>query len=204
LTTGSLIDMEQWLEVAMEEYKTLRQESLAAIEQMQRTLQIGLVAIGVVTAFGVDAVKEGTGVQVGPVCFTPAFAAVVVLVSLDELRRAMRAGAHIARLEHKLKWKYPNDPPLTWESKEVGFRPVRHWAATVALFAATTPAVVLGLHKLCGADEWGWFRGALAAALLALVITLWYQRRVHGEIKRQFTKELKGRPEARERPARDR
>jgi len=48
------------------------------------------------------------------------------------------------------------------------------------------------------------FRGALAAALLALVITLWYQRRVHGEIKRQFTKELKGRPEARERPARDR
>lgn len=32
---------DDWVGVALEEYKTLRQESLSAIEQMQRTLQIG-------------------------------------------------------------------------------------------------------------------------------------------------------------------
>ena len=50
---------EQWVTVALEEYKTLRQEALGAIEQMQRTLHMGLVAIGVLTAFGVDAVRSG-------------------------------------------------------------------------------------------------------------------------------------------------
>jgi hypothetical protein len=51
--------VDKWVDVALEEYKSLRQESLGAIEQMQRTLQIGLAAIGVITGFAVSAANSG-------------------------------------------------------------------------------------------------------------------------------------------------
>jgi hypothetical protein len=82
----------EWVTVALEEYKTLRQESLAAIEQMQRTVQIGLVAIGVLTAFGVEAVSKGPEVQLGLAMATPVLAALVVALRLDELHRARSGG----------------------------------------------------------------------------------------------------------------
>ena len=153
---------DQWVPVAMEEYKTLRQESLSAIEQMQRTLQIGLVAIGVLTGFGVDAVKEGTGVQVGLAISTPLVAALVVVLRLDELYRTVNAGAHIAVLERKIARKLGDDePPLTWESDiQKDFDPeedrFRHGVITGILFAAASaPAVVLGTCRAGGGSGLG-------------------------------------------------
>jgi hypothetical protein len=47
--------VDAWLDVSLEEYKTLRGESPAGIEQIQRTFQIGVVALGVIAGFAADA-----------------------------------------------------------------------------------------------------------------------------------------------------
>lgn len=180
-------DTTDWVAVALEEYRTLRAESLGAIEQMQRTLQIGLVAIGVITGFGVDASQSGAGVHVGIATATPAFAALVIVMWLDELRRAVFAGAQIAQIEHRIALRYePDDAPLTWESQiqtdynpKNGYRYIRHWATTGALFAASLPMVVTGLYRLADENEWELFAGAAIGSAVVLVITAIYQHRVH-------------------------
>jgi hypothetical protein len=74
--------MDDWVAAILEEYKTLRTESLQAIEQMQRTLQIGLVAIGVITGIGVDNADASAAVQVGIAAATPAIALAVLVLWL--------------------------------------------------------------------------------------------------------------------------
>jgi hypothetical protein len=180
---------DDWVGVALEEYKTLRQESLSAIEQMQRTLQIGLVAIGVLTGFGVDAVKEGTGVQVGLAISTPLVAALVVVLRLDELYRTVNAGAHIAVLERKIARRFADqEPPLSWESDiQTDFDPeedrFRHGVITGILFAASTPAVVLGTAELAEDQGWEWVLVAAAVVLIAVLTSL-YQRFVLKRVAR--------------------
>jgi hypothetical protein len=171
----------EWITVALEEYKTLRQESLAAIEQMQRTLQIGLVAIGVLTAFGVEAATEGPGVQVGLALATPVLAALVAALRLDELHRAVAAGAHAAVLEQRIARRVGEDEaPLTWESEvQQRFRPtedkIRHWATLAALFAATAPAVVLGISDFGEEHKPEWAL-VLVGVVLICAAASWYQR----------------------------
>jgi hypothetical protein len=194
--SGPLAPIE-WVTVALEEYKTLRAESLAAIEQMQRTMQIALVAIGVVTGFGVDAADGGPGVQAGLVMTTPAFAALMLVMWLDELRRSVSAGAHVAKVEHRIARLYENqEPPLTWETEiqatyePHGYRYVRQWSTAGTLFAATTPVITIGLVRLGREGEWELF--ALAAAVVVLIIglTVAYQAGVHNKM---FTLQLETR-----------
>jgi hypothetical protein len=176
-----------WVTAALEEYKTLRQESLAAIEQMQRTLQIGLVAIGVMTAFGGDAVTKGAGVQVGLALAAPVLAALVAALRLDELHRTVAAGAHAAELEQRIARKVgEQEDPLTWETRvQEKFKRredmIRHWATLVALFAATAPAIVLGVseygHK--HTPEWRWLG---IGVLLIFAAVAWYQHSKLGEV----------------------
>jgi hypothetical protein len=172
---------EEWVTVALEEYKTLRQESLAAIEQMQRTLQIGLVAIGVLTAFAAEAVGEGAGVQVGLALAAPLLAALVAALRLDELHRAVAAGAHIAVLEQQIARRVGDDePPLTWESNiQKTFKrrkdKLRHWATLLALFAAAAPTAVLGISDYGERHGPEWV-GVAAAVVLIFSAIAWYQR----------------------------
>jgi hypothetical protein len=179
---------QHWITVALEEYKSLRQESLAAIEQMQRTLQIGLVAIGVLTAFGADAVEKGAGVQVGLALATPVLAALVAALRLDELHRAVAAGAHAAGLEKRIARRVGDQvAPLTWESKvQEQFKrtedTIRHWATLLALLAATAPAVLLGIGEYRAEHaDWLW---VLACVGMIFAATCWYQQFTLGRVAR--------------------
>ena len=171
----------EWVTVALEEYKTLRQESLAAIEPMQRTLQIGLVVLGVLTAFAVEAAGEGAGVQVGLALGAPLLAALVAALRLDELHRAVAAGTHTAALEQRIARKLgDSEAPLTWESRiQMEFNPredrLRHWATLLALFAAAAPPVVLGITDYGEGHRPEW-AGILAAVLLIFGAIALYQR----------------------------
>jgi hypothetical protein len=175
-----------WVAVALEEYKTLRTESLGAIEQMQRTMQIGLVAIGVITGFAVDAADSGAGVQAGLATATPAFAAFVLVMWLDELRRAVVAGSHIAKIECRISRRYEDeDPPLTWESdiaktyRPRGYRWVRQWSTAGSVFAATAPVMAIGLIRLAQEHEWTLFAFAAVAVALIIGLSALYQASVH-------------------------
>jgi hypothetical protein len=169
-----------WILASLEEYKKLRQESLAAIEQMQRTYQIGLVAIGVLTAFGVDVATDRAGVQVGLAISAPLVAAIVVALRLDELHRAVKAGAHVAVLEHRIARKIgrgeppsssssdQDDAPLTWESKVqeefvASNDKRRHWAIAAVLVAAAAPSILLGTSRLEG-----WLTVLVAAGVVLI------------------------------------
>jgi uncharacterized membrane protein YhiD involved in acid resistance len=180
-----------WVAVALEEYKTLRTESLAAIEHMQRTMQIGLVAIGVLTAFAVDAADSGVGVQAGLATATPAFAAFILVMWLDELRRTVVAGAHIAKVECRIRHRYENDdPPLSWETNIQktyplhGYRWVRQWSTAGAVFAATAPVIAIGLVRVAQVDEWTLFLAACLAIVMILVLSALYQASVHRDMSK--------------------
>jgi hypothetical protein len=187
--------MDDWVAVILEEYKSLRTESLQAIEQMQRTLQIGLVAIGVITGIGVDNADASAAVQVGIAASTPALAATVLVLWLDQLRRSVYAGAHCARIEHRLAEHFrPKEPPLTWETQiqteydEGGrYRYHRHWATFAALFAASTPMVVTSLVRLGREDDWVAV-GVLSLVFVGLVAGAGlYQAYVHGAVSKKHS-----------------
>ena len=161
------------------------------MEQMQQTLQIGLVAIGVLTGFGVQAGDAGQATQVGLVAGAAIFAGLVMVMWLDELQRSVRAGAHVAELEGRIADRFEGSPPLTWETSiqvafdpDRGYRYMREWATAAALYAAAAPAVILGVIRLGQESEWLLFVLALAAVLLSAVTVCLYQRRVHRTVGR--------------------
>jgi hypothetical protein len=184
-----------WVSVALEEYRTLRTESLQAIEQRQRTLQIGIAGIGVITGFGIRADTE-TAVQAGLAAATPALALIVLVLSLDEMRRSVFAGAHLAVLEWNIAQRVHGEPPpLTWETsmqtRDVaisGYRYHRHWAVLAALFAAAAPVVASGLIRLGRNDEWLAFVLTAAAAVVALAAAIAYEARVHVTVRDEHEK----------------
>lgn len=215
------VRVDAWLEVSLEEYKTLRGESAAGIEQIQRTFQIGVVALGVIAGFAADAAgtEPATGselaVLAGLILGAPLLAALVVAIGLDELRRVIAAGAHVAGLEERVaeclgtaapdtwldahgaggpfrsgKEGGRSAPPLTWETMLRQTPPETrwtssHWVRTYALFAASLPAVVLGLFRVGEAGEWELFAGSLAAVVV-VVATTFYLQRIRGKTLSQI------------------
>ena len=130
--------------------------------------------------------NQGTGVQVGLAISTPLVAALVVVLRLDELQRVVKAGAHIAVLEKRIAQEFPDDgPPLTWETNiQDEFRfagdSLRHWVIAVTLFAASVPAVLLGVANLAGDDRELALQAVAAIAILTTAYQLWVLVRVSG------------------------
>jgi hypothetical protein len=189
--------MDEWFAAVLEEYKTLREEALGAIEQMQRALQIGLVALGFITGFGVDVAESGVAVQVGLVCGPPSLAALILVLSFEEYWRAVVAGAHVAVLEQRVAHYLHTSPggkravdglgpPLTWETRiartaqPLGVRRTLAVRAAV-LLGATFPAVSLGLFRLGDAGHWGWFAGSVVGVIIVVLLIslyIWSTERV--------------------------
>ena len=194
--------MDDWVAVALEEYKTLRAESLGAIEQMQRTLQIGVAAIGLITGFGIDTSASQPAVQAGFAVATPALAGTVLVLWLDQLRRSVFAGAHVARIEHSIALRFrDDDPPLTWETNvqrvfdpSSGYRYHHHWATAGALFAAAAPMVATSIVRLGRQGEWVLFAVAAVVVAFILLAALGYQAWVHRQVagKHEETREAIG------------
>jgi hypothetical protein len=182
--------MDDWVTVALEEYKTLRAESLGAIEQMQRTLQIGVAAIGLITGFGIDTSASQPAVQAGFAVATPALAGTVLVLWLDQLRRSVFAGAHVARIEHRIAERFANEsPPLTWETSiqtefdpGSGYRYHHHWATAGALFAAAVPMIATSIVRLGRQGDWALFTVTAVAVGLILLAALSYQAWVHRQV----------------------
>jgi hypothetical protein len=184
----------EWEEIALEEYKTLRQESLESISQAQGTLRGGVVALGVLAGLAVGVRSAGEIAQVTLALAGPGIAVAVVMQWLLETLRSVRAGTHIAGLEqaiarHAVDAGLGDDPPLRWESQlrrqfsqEATF--AYHWTVLLGLLAAALPTVALGLYALADDGEWGWFAlGSVGDVALGFV-TLRFLRRNHAEIKR--------------------
>lgn len=174
-----------WVDIAVEEYRTLRSESLGAIEQAQRSLQLGLAAIAAITAFASDGKGIGTLEIVAVAVAGPLVATLVTVLWLLELKRAVFAGSHIAELEQRINAAFPDrGRALTWES-DVQERFTRKGAYTfdravvLTLFATTVPSVVVGIGRLHRHHHPAWIAGVVVFVVGLLAVSLGHQWRVN-------------------------
>jgi hypothetical protein len=178
----------EWVDVAMEEYKTLRQESLGSLEQAQRAVQIGLAAIAAITAFGATSRSAGTFQDAAIVSAGPAVAALVWIIWLLEIERSMRAGRYIAQLEWRINASAPDEPPaLGWENKMLGEKkPLGSSAYNIVvplmLIVTSLPSAAVGVARLIDHRDWG----ALAVATSFDVVVLVYTARFHRDLERKM------------------
>jgi len=172
-----------WEDVALNEYRTLRQESLDSISQAQATLRAGVVALGVLAGLAIKVTSAGEVAQAALAIGGAGIAATVAMQWLLETLRSARAGSHIAGLEEAIARRgtrhgWRRDPPLRWE-RELRTPDVErkqllayHNTVLLSLLAAALPAVALGLYALGDDEKWVFLGIAVTgdAALLALTI----------------------------------
>jgi hypothetical protein len=105
-----------WLEVVMEEYKTLREESLTSIQMQQSILSLGAATVGIALS-GAFATWEKSPLPEYLFLFlVPTLIYLIVLVWLGEVGRMFRAGRFLSELEEKVNREFPKkDLALSWE-----------------------------------------------------------------------------------------
>ncbi len=127
-----------WIDAALEEYRSLRDESLQAIDRQVRVLALGTTVSGVVLGLGVKAGTSSSTAAVLLVGFAPLLALFVCVLWIGEMERMVRAGAQIASIERRVSERIDQeDPPMSWESSLRLDEPGRRRILTVyrAIFA---------------------------------------------------------------------
>jgi len=106
-----------WLSVVIEEYKTLREESLTSIKTQQSTLAFGTAALGLVLTKGFELWDKPPLPEIIFLGITPILCYLILYIWIGEVARMMRAGKFIAFLEDKVNSQFPTGPKaLEWET----------------------------------------------------------------------------------------
>lgn len=145
----------EWIEVVMEEYKTLRQESLTAITTQQSVLRYGLAITGILLASAIKSWNDRVLCGSLTLVFIPITCYLVLIIWMGEVGRMMRAGQHILKIERKVNFTFRDQghkyPALSWESylrkQKNGATPQLNWSylAILGLFLFfAVSSVVLG------------------------------------------------------------
>jgi hypothetical protein len=154
-----------WIQVALEEYRTLRVESIEALKGQHSTLRVGTATVGVVLASGFNLWDKTPVPDFLFLVFTPAICYLVLAIWIGEVSRMMRAGSFLADLETKISSAFPvNANVLSWENwlrttPDKGKTPQLKWnyLAIIALFFATAVAsIAIGIFRLCGKIWLSW------------------------------------------------
>ena len=165
--------------MAIEEYKTVREESLGAVARSQAIAQYGLATAGVGVTAGVLAAQRnatlGAVVLCGLIPLAGCFGAAMMAV---EAQRSARAGWYLRGLEQRINLLVPGGaPPLGWETllrdpthRVRGYRE----ATAVVVVAAVLLSAGLGGYVLGSHGDWVGLAVALAAnVLLFLMLGAW-------------------------------
>ena len=96
----------EWIQIALEEYKTLRQESLDAIKAQHATLSFGTGTISVIfiSGFGLWNNAYYLLPRIIFLVFVPAICYIALVVWIGELARMMRVGQFLMILEMNLNY----------------------------------------------------------------------------------------------------
>jgi hypothetical protein len=108
-----------WQELALAEYRALREEIVATMQTQDGGLRLGVAAIGVVSAAGFNVWDDTAAAALIFLAVVPFVSAVVLTVWMGEVSRMMRAGSHIHRLEQFIHEQNPGlpGPVMTWETR---------------------------------------------------------------------------------------
>ncbi|MBU1702591.1 MAG: hypothetical protein KJ970_10660 [Candidatus Eisenbacteria bacterium] len=172
-----------WLEVVMDEYRSLREESLRSMQLQQAVLRYGLAATGalIAVAFGIWGVVLLASVAL--LLFVPAVSYLSLIIWIGEVARMMRAGWYLKALEERVCQQFPDrPPPLGWEnylrtvSGHAG-TPQLFWnyAAIIGLFLLLSMlAAAMGVVRLAGALPSAALIGISVLEFVVLVVVTLY------------------------------
>ncbi len=136
--------------ILLEEYKTLRQESLTAMNNRNRVLSFGLAAIGAILTGSILAYKENGRPIITIlilIIIIPVVSNFILLMWLGEYERMQRAGKFLAKLEEKIN-EIAKDTLLTWETQLRGDQShmkYPYYATVLLLIGISSISLVLGL-----------------------------------------------------------
>lgn len=113
--------MTEWIDVVLEEYRTLRAESLVAMQTQQSVLRFGLASVGVIIGTGFTVWDEINLVFIAFLVLLPLLCYAVLIIWIGEVARMIRAGYFLLQLENKINEKFsslspPQPKALTWEN----------------------------------------------------------------------------------------
>ncbi len=194
------MDREPLLDVLMEEYRTLRQESLDTLGHRLTVVSFTFAALSVVVA-GMLTATELPAWIVGAVgvVFVPQAAKAGLFIWLGEYQRSQRAGRHLAELERRVNALLDVDGSagLCWESALTsrGRHMSTPYIATIAFtLGAGWAGVALGLTFLWRSlgSAWPAPWPAVVLGVVAILLTTW-----EALVVRRFVSEWR---DARERP----
>lgn len=109
---------QQWLNLALEEYKALRTESLNAMGNQQATLRLGTGVIGVTIGLASNVEEDIARFFLFAVVI-PVFTLVFFAMYAIEFARMARVGRYIEYVETEIDRLFPNPnkpSPLRWET----------------------------------------------------------------------------------------
>jgi hypothetical protein len=175
---------------AIEEYKSLRQESLDALARQQTIAQYGLAAVGVVIGIGIVAEERNrTALAVVMLMvLVPLLALFGAQMLAVEAQRVARAGWYLRGLEGRINSRLPPDvEPLGWETllaTDTRYR-VQGYIEVIAIVIAVTAVISVGIggYLLAKEDRWVWLAGAVAADATLLAAFGWWVRRTWKRLK---------------------
>jgi hypothetical protein len=173
-----------WVEAALEEYKSLREESLTAMRGQQAILSFGTATLAVSIAAGFNVWDKAAVLPEAIfLFFVPVIAYLVLIIWMGEVARMMRVGWYIAIREGEINAKIPaGEGALAWETylrTKTGVRTpqlVWNYKAIIALFILVAgAAAITGNYKSYDGHSLRWlilidlFEVALLGAVIGFV-----------------------------------
>jgi hypothetical protein len=132
--------------VAIEEYKSVRQESLEAVARLQTIAQYGLAAAGV--AIGIALVSAAKSVTIGALllmALIPLLAIFGGAMMANEAQRVGRAHRHLCHLERYVNSHFPSVAgPLSWETALVDGTSSRVLSYRMTIFVVVVGTLFIG------------------------------------------------------------
>ena len=147
----------EWIQIALEEYKSLRTESLEAVRTQQTTVKLGIVIIGCIMVTGFNLWDKSLLSDIIFFIFIPLLCYITIVIWIGEVERMMRTGYFLTTLEKKISRAYPNSPNLlnyeTWirGNQAKSKLPQLTWnyiAVIVLFFLMTLASIITGNFKL--------------------------------------------------------
>jgi hypothetical protein len=152
---------DRWLQGALEEYRSLREESLQGLRAQQLGVQIGVTLLAALIGVGVGVADQLTRAVLLDVA-VPLLAIFLTILWQGELERSVRVGRYLAdreRVISKVGFLPRRPPPMDWEnwlSRSPHLLLVRYYNAQFIIIGLLAlGSAIVGVIGLLGQGRWG-------------------------------------------------
>ena len=173
----------EWQTAALEEYRSLRAESLESSRNQHLIVNIGGLAVGLLMVWGFYIWERLLVPDLLFLVFIPAICYTVLIIWIGEVARLMRVGFYLSEREREISASFPGHPKaLHWENwlrdESEGGRKhqvMLNYLAVVILFSSgAIVSLVVGNYRMIGLVSLTWLVVTDVFELLAFAATLFY------------------------------